>query len=377
MKPGRREFIKSVSTASALFGMTVDAESGAPQPEARVKMPSPRAKSLMELFGLKYPIFEAPIGTQSCPELAIAVSNAGAMGALAAFAFSDSEGAHRAVSRVRSGTKGNFFVNFVLQFEPTALQAVLDAGAPIVQFSWGIPTKEMIAAVRAAGAKLGMQVTSAESTRAALDLGADFLVCQGTEAGGHVQATRTLYETLPIVLEVARDKPVVAAGGIGNGYGIYKALAAGASGAVLGTRFVATAESFAHEDYKRALVAAHAKDTALTICFQDGWSAAHRVLRNRTFVMWETAGCLSPGKRPGEHDTIARRADGSLILRYEDTGPRRGFTGSVTECPMWAGTSVELVKDLPNAAELVERLWGECLAASSVGDVVESTPRRE
>jgi nitronate monooxygenase len=366
MKPGRREFIKSAGTAGALFGMTVGAESGAPQSESKVTMPTPRAKALMELFGLKYPIFEAPHGPQTCSELAIAVSNAGAMGALAA--LSDPEEAHRTVSKVRSQTKGNFIVNFILQFEPTALQAALDAGAPNVLFSWGIPTKGMIAAVRAAGAKLGMQVTSAESARAAVDVGADYLVCQGTEAGGHVQATRTLYETLPIVLEVARDKPVVAAGGIGNGQGIYRALAAGASGAALGTRFVATAESHAHEDYKRALVAAHAKDTALTICFQggDGWSATHRALRNRTFVMWETAGCLSPGKRPGERDTIARRADGSPILRYEDWSPLRGFTGSVTECPMWAGTSVEFVRDLPNAAELVERLWRECAAASSV-----------
>ena len=85
---------------------------------------------------------------------------------------------------MRSATKGNFFVNFVLQFEPTALHAVLDAGAPIIQFSWGVPTKSMVAAVRDAKAKLGMQVVSAESARAALDLGVDFLVCQGTEAGG-------------------------------------------------------------------------------------------------------------------------------------------------------------------------------------------------
>lgn len=86
----------------------------------------------------------------------------------------------------------------------------------------------MVSAIRAAKAKLAMQVSSAESARAALDLGADYLVCQGTEAGGHVQASRGLYEALPIVLEEAREKPVVAAGGIGNGQGIRKALLAGA-----------------------------------------------------------------------------------------------------------------------------------------------------
>jgi nitronate monooxygenase len=319
----------------------------------------------MEAFGLKYPIFEAPHGNQTCPELCIAVANAGAMGALAAFIFDDEDTARKAVSKVRSATKGNFFVNFVLQFEPTTLQAVLDAGAPIIQFSWGVPTKAMVAAVRDAKAKLGMQVVSAESARAALDLGADFLVCQGTEAGGHVEASRGLYETLPIVLEEARETPVIAAGGIGNGQGIYKALAAGASGAALGTRFVATAESTAHPDYKHALATAKGKDTALTICFQDGWSAMHRVLRNRTFTMWEAAGCKSPGKRPGEGDVVATQADGTKIVRYENTSPRLGFGGSVTECPMWAGTSVEFIKNLPGAGELVGRLWRECEAARS------------
>ena len=134
-------------------------------------------------------------------------------------------------------------------------------------------------------------------------------------------------------LEEAREKPVVAAGGIGNGQGIHKALSAGASAAALGTRFVATVESNAHPEYKRALLAAYAKDTALTICFQDGWPAADRALRNRTFVMWDAAGCPSPGKRPGEGDAIATKTDGSKILRYQFKSPLRGFGGAVTECP--------------------------------------------
>jgi nitronate monooxygenase len=366
MEPTRRDFIKTTAAAGAMFGTVGASRSNDSQSGRTIPMPTPRAKALMEMFGLKYPIFEAPHGAQTCPELAIAVSNAGALGALAS--LDSPEMARAAVSKVRAATKGPFVVNFILDFEPTALQAALDAGAPIVQFSWGIPTKKMISAVRAAKAKLGMQVTSAESTRAALDLGADYLMCQGTEAGGHVQATRGLYETLPIVIEEARQKPVIAAGGIGNGQGIYRALSAGASGAALGTRFVATAESIAHPDYKREILAAYAQDTALTICFQDGWSATHRALRNRTFVMWESAGCGSPGKRPGEGDVIATKADGSKILRYQAWSPLRDFGGAVTECPMSAGTSVEFIKDLPAAGELVDRLWRECEAARAGTD---------
>ena len=189
----------------------------------------------------------------TCPELAIAVANAGAMGALAISGW-PLEKARDAVSRVRAATKGPFFVNYILGLEPASLKAVLDAGAPAVQFSWGVPTKEAVSAIRAAGAKMGMQITGAESARAALDAGADYLVCQGTEAGGHVQATRGLYEALPLVLEEAKQIPVIASGGIGNGQGIRKALMAGALGAMLGTRFLATIESNAHPAFKQAVV---------------------------------------------------------------------------------------------------------------------------
>jgi nitronate monooxygenase len=240
---------------------------------------------------------------------------------------------------------------------------VLDAGAPVVQFSWGLPAKEAVSAIRAAGAKMGMQVTGAESARAALDVGADYLVCQGTEAGGHVQATRGLYESLPLVLEEAKKIPVIASGGIGNGQGIRKALLAGACGAALGTRFLATIESNAHADFKRAVIAAHAQDTALTICFQDGWPATHRALRNRTFVMWDAAGCPSPGKRPGEGDVVATGPDGRRILRYSGQSPGREIQGTAGEMALYAGLGVEYVKDLPAAGQLVERLWRECLAA--------------
>jgi nitronate monooxygenase len=231
-----------------------------------------------------------------------------------------------------------------------------------VQFSWGLPPKDAISAIHAAGAKLGMQITSKESAKAALDLGADYLVCQGTEAGGHVQATRELYEALPNVLEETKQKPVIASGGIGNGEGIRKALLAGASAAMLGTRFVATIESNGHPAYKHAILAAHAQDTALTVCFQDGWPATHRALRNRTFVLWDAAGCPPPGKRPGEGEAIATRPDGSKVLRYDYRSPYRSMEGAVTECAMYAGLSVDFVKDLPAAGELVERLWQECTA---------------
>jgi nitronate monooxygenase len=321
----------------------------------------------MALFNLKYPIFEAPHGMATSAELAIAVSNAGAMGALSLTSRTP-EVTRTLVSQIRAATKGPFLVNYILRDEPATLKIALDAGAPIIHFSWGMPKTEMVSAIRAAGARFGMQVTSAESARAALDLGADYLACQGTEAGGHVQANRGLYEVLPDVLKEAREIPVLASGGIGNGEGIHKALVAGASGAMLGTRFVATLESNAHPAYHHALMTARANDAVLTTCFQGGWpNAPHRALRNRTFVMWDAAGCPPTGKRPGEGDILARRPDGSTVLRYQSTSPGRELQGAVEECALYVGLGVDVIKDIPSAVDLVERLWRECEAAQSVG----------
>jgi NAD(P)H-dependent flavin oxidoreductase YrpB (nitropropane dioxygenase family) len=110
-----------------------------------IAMPTQRSKELMALFGLKYPIFEAPHGPRNTsPELAIAVSKAGAMGALA-LTYHTPDSARDAVSKVRSATKGAFFINYILAFPfadaAASLQAALDAGAPVVQFSWGLPPR--------------------------------------------------------------------------------------------------------------------------------------------------------------------------------------------------------------------------------------------
>ena len=310
-------------------------------------------------LGLRVPIFQAPIGSVAGPELAAAVSQAGGLGALA-FTWTSPDDARRLIKQVRAQTEQPFQANFVLAFEPKSLAAALEAGVRIVTFSWGLPTKE-IALVRSFGARCGIQATTAEGARRALDLAPDFLICQGVEAGGHVQATQSLWEVLPRIVEVAQSVPVIAAGGIGDGKGIARALSLGASGAMLGTRFVATQESRAHDIYKRRLVESRAKDTALTVCFDGGWPyAAHRVLRNSTLDQWEAAGCPPAGRRPGEGDRTATEPGGRDFLRYEDTPPRATMVGNAEAMCLYAGTSCEDIRDVPAVSELMQRLWNEC-----------------
>ncbi len=315
------------------------------------------------LDSLRCPIWQAPISEFAGPELAAAVSNGGGVGSMA-LTWTEPEAAAERVRQVRKLTQNPFFVNFALAFPPDALEAALEAGAPIVTFSWGDPGPHM-AKVKAAGVSVGVQVTNAQGVKRAIGQGADFLICQGIEAGGHVQSNRSLWDLLPQIVEEAAGVPVIAAGGIAHGSQIARALSLGAKGTILGTRFAATLESRAHPDYKRKLVEATEGATSLTVCFEGGWPySAHRVLRNSTLEAWEAAGSPPVGSRPGEDEAIAVNEDGDPILRYGSTEPRLGIKGNIEAMCLYAGTGCSAIADTPPASELVERLWRECRDAA-------------
>lgn len=298
------------------------------------------------------PIWQAPTGSIAGPELCTAVANCGGVGAMGV-TWTEPSVASEWVRQVRDSTDGLFQANFVLHFEPKALTAVLEAGAPIITFSWGLPINEA-KAVKDAGAILGIQVVSRKGAQVALELEPDFLICQGIEAGGHVQSSTPLAELLPQVLSVAGDTHVIAAGGISVGHQIRTILDDGAVGAMLGTRFVATQESRAHPIYKRIL--ADQSETALTICFDGGWpNAPHRVIRNSTYLNWEAAGSPQEPGRPGEADEVAQ-TDIEPIQRYEDTAPRAGMEGQIEAMCLYAGTGVADIYDIPPVQVLMERL---------------------
>ncbi len=309
-------------------------------------------------LGLRLPIFQAPVGSVAGSSLAAAVSQAGGMGALA-LTWTSPEDARRLIAEVRVRTDRPVQTNFVLAFAPESLPAALEAGVNVITFSWGMPVKEA-ALVKSFGARFGVQVTGAEGVQQALDLGADFLICQGIEAGGHVQATRPLDELLPTVLAVAQGVPVIAAGGMGDGKAIARVLCLGASGVMLGTRFVATQESLAHDFYKRRLVDAGAADTVLTVCFVGGWPGTpHRVLSNETLEKWKAAGSPQAGDRPGEGDLVATGTDGRFFIRYDDAPPLVSTQGDPAAMCLYAGTSCEAVGDVPTVSFLMEQLWRE------------------
>jgi NAD(P)H-dependent flavin oxidoreductase YrpB (nitropropane dioxygenase family) len=173
--------------------------------------------------------------------------------------------------------------------------------------------------------------------------------------------------TLPLVRAVVSavdPTPVVAAGGIADGAGLAAALALGAAGAWIGTRFLAADEVAIHPRYRERLFAASEADTVHTSLFDVGWPAApHRVLRNATLEAWEAAGRPASGARPSEGEVIARGPGGGPMLRYQSATPGAGATGDIDALSLWAGQGVSQVRRLQPAAEIVRELVQEATDA--------------
>ncbi len=354
----RRNFLKLSSLAGLGLSTALISSCKAGRPiEAKreVGKLNESSKKLLALFNLKYPFFQAAPGGE---KLAIAIAKAGGMGCIQ-FTWTSPDSAYKKSQRLNKKTKGNYFANYVLHFEPKSLDKVLEAGCQNFQFSWGLPNQGIISKIRNAGAKFGIQVSSRENAEKALELKPDFLICQGLEAGGHIQATQYNKYALPQVLEVAGEVPVLVSGGISTGEDIRESIHIGAAGVVMGTRFITTKESNLADVYTQKLLEAGENSTVYTNCYTQDWNAMHRVLRTNTFLNWEAEGCPLKENKPGEGEVIAKTSGGGDILRYSARRPVEGDTGDLESMCMYAGEGVSKINDIPSASELIERLWSE------------------
>jgi nitronate monooxygenase len=363
MTPSRRAFATMAVASTAALATRAVAQT---TPVLSGDLPFDPAKSqaFVKKMGIRYPIANAAAGGPFSDEMAIAICEAGGLAGIGSV-FLSAEALKARITRIKAGTKQPFAVGYILVFGDKTLSAALEAGAPVIQFSWGTPTAQQVALVRSFGAKFGMQISTAGGARQAVDVGADYMICQGQEAGGHIQAQSHWHDNLQPVLRVAGDTPVLVSGGLGDGKALREALVMGASGGIFGTRFLATKESTASEEWKRRLMRSVTTDTALTVCFDGLWPhALHRVLRNETLDHWEAAGSRAPGQRPGEGDVVAHLGPRDL-MRYTAASPMAAMTGTPEELAMFAGTGVSAIKDCPPAGELVRRLWTECCGVAT------------
>ncbi|HEX7322230.1 MAG TPA: nitronate monooxygenase [Mycobacterium sp.] len=323
---------------------------------------------LLQSLGLSYPVVQAGMGGGVAGgELAGAVSAAGGLGTVG---ITDPHSFAADLRRAKAvAGKHPVAANLLVPFARQAhIDACISSGVALVVFHDGFPQR-WIGQMRDAGIRVFCSAGSAVHARRALAAGADGLVAQGVEAGGHLVAERPLAVTLPEVLDAADGAPVLAAGGVADADDVRALLAAGAAGAVAGTRFLLTEESRAHPDYKTRVL--HAERTLRTLVFGMGWPLPHRVIPNAITDRWCRHNDLGPLAVRGFNrlgaplgrllpmsalDTIVALQHTAVPL-YTPALPLVGMDAAMVDrSALYAGETIHRIHDIIPAAEAVARL---------------------
>ena len=310
-----------------------------------------------KMLGIRHPVVQAGMGGVARAELVAAVCNAGGLGMLGMIRMSP-DFIREQIRKTRALTSRPFGVNLVPPVAPAPggfeaqLGICLEERVPVVSLFW-CDAAPFVERCHAAGIVVMLQAGSAEEARSAAGAGVDVIVAQGMEAGGHVRGQVGLLPLLPTVVEAVAPTPVLAAGGIVNGRGLAAALSLGAEGVWVGTRFVASAESEAHPDYKKRVLEACETDTVYSEVFRVGWPprAPHRVIRN----------ALIDGASPPA-GPIARVRLGDETVEvppFASAPPTIHTVGRTELMANYAGQGVGLIRDILPAAAIVEQMVSE------------------
>ncbi|KAF3660941.1 putative UDP-glycosyltransferase 85A5-like [Capsicum annuum] len=341
------------------------------------------------ILGFEYGIVQAPLGPDiSSPQLVAAVANSGALGFLRVPDWEDPDYVRELIRKTRTLTNKPFGIGVILAFpHKENVKAILDEKVAVLQLYWGECSKELVLEAHKAGVKVvpqmnlnagGMlslrihtadpdlccmssdilEIGSYEEAKRAADAGVDAIIVQGREAGGHVIGQDGLITLLPRVVDLVRgrDIVVIAAGGIVDERGYVAALALGAQGVSLGTRFLATEESYAHPTYKRKLI--EFDQTEYTDIFgRARWPGApHRVLATPFFMEWkELPNHENESNQPVIGRTIIHGRERE-VRRFAGTVPNATTTGDIESMAMYAGQSIGLIKEILPAGEVINRI---------------------
>jgi enoyl-[acyl-carrier protein] reductase II len=302
---------------------------------------------LTELLGVDHPVMLAGMGGVSYSALTAAVSNAGGYGCLGASTMSSEQLAHE-IEATRALTEKPFGVDLLTAFPDTLtanVELLIDGGASTFVAGLGVPS-HVVELCHDHGVLVVSMCGKVEHARRALDAGCDIVVAQGTEAGGHTGTVATL-PLVPMIVDLVDGAiPVVAAGGIFDGRGLAAALALGADGVWVGTRFIATPEARALPGYHQRMLAAHEDDTVISRAYS---GKTMRVIRNDTTDRYEADPSLLE-RFPEQLMTSLR--DGTFHLGGDNTttgvDPRReGYP---------AGQVVGAISEVIAASEVVTQM---------------------
>ena len=311
--------------------------------------------ALTEMFALEHPLVLGPMGDVSGGHLAAAVSNAGGLG-LVGGGYGDPAWLRRELSRAKEETTKPWGAGLITwSVSADVVELVLGYRPHAVMLSFGDP-RPHAALIKAAGCRLLCQVQDLAGARLAREAGADIIVAQGTEAGGH-GGGRSALPLVPAVADAVAPIPVVAAGGIADGRGLAAALMLGAHGALIGTRFYASEEALGRDRAKQRIAAAHGDDTARTTVFDIvrvlGWPAPYtgRALRNRFLDRWQ-----------GRERELTSALDIERAAYQTAAG-----NGDHDTAVIWAGEAVDLIPSVERADQLVRRISAEAEACLTLG----------
>lgn len=324
---------------------------------------------LCSLLDIEKPIVSAPMGGATGPDLVAAVSNAGGFGVIPLWGKPVDQ-VREGIAQVRAFTSRNYAVNLNLSFPyQEQLEACIEEQVFAVSLFWGMEPSA-IETAKSGGLIVMASVGTAREAKIAADAGADVIVAQGWEAGGHVWGGVATMALIPAVVDAVRV-PVVAAGGIADGRGLAAALMLGASGVWIGTRFLASTEATIHKTYQQNVLGASESQTEWFRDLYDvTWpNAPHRALSNSTSQKWHGAGTPKTGARPDEEEVIGHRSTGEAVVRYQSYTPRPGTTGDVEAMSLWAGQGVSLVRKVLPAAEIVEEIYSDAKKAMQLSQV--------
>ncbi len=330
----------------------------------------PAATSFVSRLGLGLPIVQAAMaGEGSGAEMAAGVAQAGGLGSIGMRA---PRGFRDEIDRARRFAPGRpMAAGLLLPFTRRAHVDALIAGNPDAAILTAGFAPAVVQRLRAAGIYVIHQVGSASDARQAVRDGADALVAQGVEAGGHVLGAERSDALLPQVLEVAGERPVLLSGGIATAEDVSRALSRGAAAVLAGSRYVLTHESVAHPAYKERILGA--KRTVLTQLFGVGWTLKHRVVPNAATERW----CDDDGRIPDWLRKLQRSVEGAIqpfaMLRdaralpgsvkvplYTPASLARGQRSEGVETtPLYAGECVERIHSIAHAYDVTRMLGGK------------------
>jgi len=323
-------------------------------------------RPVCDLLGCAWPIVLAGMGGVARAELASAVSAAGGFGFLG-MVREPVALIRREVEQVRVLTERPFGVNLIpAATPPELLDAQLDAcielRVPVVALFWDV-MPGVVRRLRDAGVRVVHQVGSLDDARAAEAAGAQALIVQGREAGGHVRGERPLAALLPDVVRATR-LPVLAAGGLVDGADVAAVMALGAQGAVMGTAFIATHESFAHPYHQQRIVDAREGDTLLTDIFHINWPRGARVR-----VLPSSVTRRERGDPFGDERVAIGDEEGWPIYLFSTDSLLRTMTGDFEAMALYAGTGAGRIGAIESAGDVLRRIVLDAAAIVEKGAV--------